>query len=80
MSPTAPPGRVYAFDSGKGRSRPLSDFLAFARTRYVLVERREAQWCRVHPSQLEDFAPLWPGAVVEDRRVLPHEIMLGRDG
>jgi hypothetical protein len=78
MSVCAPPGRVYAFDSGKGRTRPLSDFLEFARTRYALVERREAQWLRCNPADLERFAPLWPGCVFPEDAQLRGTVRLGR--
>lgn len=68
-------GRGYRY----GPKQDPSAFLQWARERYLEQERRPATYCAVHPDGLERFAGLWPGAVVEDRRVLRGEIMLGRD-
>lgn len=76
MTAVTTTGRAY-------RYAPKQDpavFLAWARERYAEVEGRPATYCAVHPDGFERFSLIWPGSVVEDRRVLRGEIMLGVDG
>ena len=75
---TAPPGRVYAFPAFTTKAGPQL-VLGSARFAYAEREGKDAQWCRCHPSQLEDFAPLWPGAVIPEDAQLKGTIRLGRD-
>lgn len=73
MSVTAPAGRVYRFD----RKREPAVVLTDATCAYRSVEHKPARWARVNPSQLDLFAPLWPGCVVADPRVQRNNLMLG---
>lgn len=73
MTAVSPAGRLYHFGA---KSSPLS-VLENCRDYYRRSEQREAAWLRCHPDQEALFAPLWPGAVTPDRRVLRGTIMLG---
>ncbi len=72
---TAPVGRLYWFNA---KARPAV-ILEWSRDLYTTAQGVAPTYLRCHPSQVDLFAPLWPGAVVADPRVLRGTIMLGVD-